>query len=60
MANKNYYFKVSGLDPLEILKIQAKTEREANFKIKTTLVDGRKIHDWKLIKVAEDNDVERQ
>lgn len=35
MAN-SYYYRVSGLEPLEVYVVEANTRREADFKVKTT------------------------
>jgi hypothetical protein len=49
-----YYYEVAGLDPLKQVSISAETEKQANKKISNSKIDGRKLSDWKLVKVEKE------
>ncbi len=55
MANI-YYYRVSGIEPLQEVKIYANNEKHADYKIATTIVNGRKFYEWQLVKVEKLDD----
>jgi hypothetical protein len=53
MAN-TYEYRVDGLGVLKVVSISAKTEKQAEKKIKSIRVSGFPLRDWKLERVYED------
>jgi len=48
MANI-YLYRVSGLEPLDVVKIIANNKKHAEYKLDNLFVDGRKLENYKLI-----------
>lgn len=57
MAN-TYEYRVDGLGVLKVVSISAKTEKQAEKKIKSIRVSGFPLRDWKLERVYEDENKE--
>lgn len=48
MANL-YLYRISGLEPLDVVKIIANNKKHAEYKLDNLFVDGRKLENYKLI-----------
>lgn len=48
MANI-YLYRISGLEPLDVVKIIANNEKHAEYKLDNLFVDGRKLEKYELL-----------
>jgi len=49
MANI-YIYRISGLEPLDVVKIVANNKKHAEYKLDNLFVDGRKLENYQFIK----------
>jgi uncharacterized protein (UPF0264 family) len=49
MANI-YIYRISGLEPLDVVRIVANNKKHAEYKLDTLFVDGRKLEKYEFIK----------
>ena len=47
---KVYQYKISGLEPLDVVKIIANNKKHAEYKLDNLFVDGRKLEKFEFIK----------
>lgn len=48
MANL-YLYRISGLEPLDVVKIVANNKKHAEYKLDNLFVDGRKLEKYELL-----------
>ena len=55
MANI-YHFRVEGLEPVTQLRVIANNQKHAEYKLKTTIVDGVRLKNWQFERMEKLDD----
>ena len=51
-----YYYRVEGLEPVTLLRVYANNQKHAEYKLKTTKVNGVGLRNWRLERVEKLDD----